>query len=158
MPLSCPSIERKPAMPEARRRAFTLIELVCVIVVLGVLSAVAIPVYLDHSRDAAAAACRGALGGLRAGIANYYAWSATPAGGGASTFPSLAALAAPGVTLAQDIPANPFDRSGAPNNVVDATGQAPGAIIGSDGGWCYNPDTGEIWANTSTKSCFENTF
>lgn len=140
------------------RRGFTLIELATVIVILGVVSAVAIPVYLDYTRVANRSACRGALGAMRAAVANYYAWSATPAGGSLAVYPSLAALSTADTVLEGGVPANPFDRDGTPNNVVDAGGQAKGTVIGLTGGWCYDEATGQVWANTSTKGSFENTY
>ncbi len=48
-----------------RRSAFTLIELIAVLVVLAILSAVALPKYLDHSAQARAAADDGSLAGIR---------------------------------------------------------------------------------------------
>lgn len=51
-----------------RKRGFTLIELVMVILLLAVLSAVAIPNFIDFRTDAKNAATLGALGALRSAI------------------------------------------------------------------------------------------
>lgn len=148
---------RKFSTGPCRRRAFTLIELVTVIVILGVLSAVAVPVYLDYGRDARRAACQGALAGMRAAIANYYSFGATPAGGATPQYPSVAQLETVGAVLQVAVPPNPYDSDAVPNNIVDATGETAGTVIGTTMGWAYNPQTGEIWANSSTKTEFENT-
>jgi len=59
------------------QRGFTLIELVMVIVILGVLAAVAIPKFVDLKSDAQLAALQGVVGGINSASAvNYAAKSA----------------------------------------------------------------------------------
>ncbi len=61
------------------QRGFTLIELVMVIVILGVLAAVAIPKFVDLKGDAQIAATQGVAGALNSGSAiNYAARSVSP--------------------------------------------------------------------------------
>ena len=51
------------------QKGFTLIELVIVIVVLGILAAIAIPRYISIQRDARIASVNGIAGGLRGAVA-----------------------------------------------------------------------------------------
>ncbi len=127
---------------------FTLIELVIIIVVLGILAAIAIPKYQDISSEAKEAACRGALGGLRSGITIFYANMAVTTG--SADWPTGVNLNTIGSVMEQEVPENPYcDDANYPDSIV-ITVNARGTMEGTDCGWAYNETTGELWPNTNT--------
>jgi prepilin-type N-terminal cleavage/methylation domain-containing protein len=138
------------------RAGFTLIELMGVVLILGILSAVAFPRFLGYETQAKQSSCRGTLGGVRASIAYFYANEAVMSG--TATYPSLAELT-DGSALQEDIPENPYNSS---NSVAAATPVEAGSrdIIAGGAGWAYYDGSlggnAVFYANTDTVS--ENSF
>ena len=136
---------------QVNQKGFTLVEIVIIIVVLGILAAVAIPKYQNITGEAKEAACRAALGSLRSAITIYYANAAVKTG--TATWPTIDDLRTVGVVMEQSIPENPYAEF-APDSIV--TGATPDSTVGTRGGWAYLAATGEIWPNTSVSN--ENTW
>jgi prepilin-type N-terminal cleavage/methylation domain-containing protein len=117
---------------------FTLIELVIVIVILGILAAVAIPKYEDMREQARVATIKGQLGSIRSAIAIQYARNAL---NGSATFPTL-----DGTIFADGrVPREPVNNS----NAVKTT-----AGVDDTGGWQYTAATGIVKINVSAYSSY----
>ena len=135
-------------------RAFTLIELIVVIVVLAILSGVAIPKYFDYASNAKQSATKGILGGVRSAVANFYANSAVQ---GTPAYPTLTQLQTVGTVMQEPMAASPYATNAATaGDVAAATYPAdpiatPPPVAGNTG-WNYDASKGKFWCNSATDS------
>jgi prepilin-type N-terminal cleavage/methylation domain-containing protein len=132
------------------RSAFTLIELIAVIVVLAILSGVALPRYFDYADKAKEAALHGSLGGVRAGIANFYADQAID---GNAQYPTATELGTQGTVMQEDLPDNPYNGLNTIKTVTSLT-DAQNRVADGTTGWCFyvnnasDPPVYYFWANS----------
>ena len=134
-----------------RRRAFTLIELMAVVVILAILAGIAIPRFLDYRDRAREAATKGVLGGVRAGMATFFADQVITTS--VAAYPTSVELGTVGTVMQDEIAANPY------NNKVGifamGLGDANNRATNNATGWAYyvnnslNPPAAVFWANSS---------
>lgn len=125
------------------KAAFTLIELIAVIIVLAILAGVAVPKYFDYTDRARTSAVQGVLGNVRSACGNFYAnasLSGTPA------YPTLAQLTTVGTVMQDAFPVNPYNNL----NTVTAANSTEWTARTASGsfGWRYYVD------NTATPPVF----
>jgi Tfp pilus assembly protein PilE len=148
-PLRLPNPDSMITTHAPRNRAFTLVELIVIIVVLAILSGVAIPKYIDYTANAKASSAKATLGAVRSAIANFYSNSALT---GTAAFPTLVQLQTLGTVMQEALPANPYNSDA---TIAAGTWAAtPPVTPGS--GYDYDVAVGRFWLNTSGVS--ENTW
>ena len=134
---------------QGRSRAFTLIELIVIIVVLAILSGIAIPKYIDYTANAKAAAAKATLGAVRSSLANCFANTALT---GTPAYPTLTDLQTLGTVMQEAIPPNPYNNDA---TIVAATWAATPPISGTNG-YNYDATAGRFWLNSTTSGINEN--
>jgi prepilin-type N-terminal cleavage/methylation domain-containing protein len=148
--------QRTRAKPSCKspqtRRGFTLIELLAVVVILAILAGVAVPKFMDYQAQAREASCKGTLGGVRAGMANYLvdsSFTGTPA------YPAFADLFVPGIVMQEEIPANPYTGyTGV--NFLGLGDSIARSVVANTKGWNYyvknvpQPPEAVFWANSNS--------
>ena len=132
------------------KRAFTLVEILIVVVILGILAAVVIPQFVNASDEAQVGNVETQLRTLRTQIQLFRAQSDTNA------FPVLVAGNADGTVtwapmiaaqLLQAAPVNPRTNSSQiTTTALTAVAGMDAAMADTNVGWFYNQTTGEIWA------------
>ncbi len=125
-----------------KQKGFTLIELIIVLVLLGIVAAIAIPKYLDLTSQAKEKALKGNLSNIRGTISMQYSKSILD---NAAAFPTLNATIFQGGIMPDDV----YTPT---SNVVPSTNDPIAAGDFTDvGGWVYNKTTGEVRVNLAGK-------
>ena len=119
-------------MTRTIRTGFTLIELMAVVLILAILAGVALPRFFNYQTQAKEAACKGTLGGVRAGVANFYADAAITTG--TAAYPTLLQLT-DGSTMQETIPENPYNSSADVTGVTSIVAAA--RTVAGAAGWNY---------------------
>ncbi len=118
------------------RRAFSLLEIMIVVVIMGILAAVAIPRFAGAADEARTAATESVLASVRASIAAYRAGAVIA---GEDPFPTLAELT-DGSVLRDPPPANPFTGVRGVQAVTRNQAEARTVVNKTAAGWNYFAD------------------
>ncbi|MBI5368563.1 MAG: type II secretion system protein [Planctomycetes bacterium] len=159
-----------PPQLTLRRRGFTLVEMIMVIILMLILSAVAFPRFVDIYTEARRSAVNSALGAVRTAISLYVHRQAMPPpiGSNRPYYPTLALLQMsqnkPGIVFAQKMPENPFcsdnDLSarrrivGKDAAVADGVVPDPGENV-LTGAWAYDSFMGAAGSSTEGEAYVE---
>ncbi len=128
---------------KGRESAFTLVEVVVVIVVLAVLGSIAVPRFIDFNDSSKVAATKEGLVDLREQIQLLYLKDAVS--GGEASYPSLGNLK----SATKDTgPSNPYSPEGSDDSKIRKTPNNTNSANYGAGGWAYDPSTGDIRANS----------
>lgn len=127
----------------SRKNGFTLVELVVVVLILGILAAVAVPKIINNSDEAADSGVAQTLSSIRDAVELYR--TQTNAGG----YPQGADSAAIHTKLQRSLRGSIFPKAkvgGLNSNAVKIV--TPLAVGGTEG-WAYDPTTGEVIINSN---------
>jgi general secretion pathway protein G len=148
--------------------AFTLVELMIVVAIIGVLAGVAIPKFADMLEKSREGATKGSLGVIRSSVSQYYAdqqgvyplnlntATSTIGGVGYKAFVPHYIDKVPAVKATAMYTGNAALHRGKgpgtgtnPFAVTTGTHSAPAFAATSSGkGWKYNNSTGHVWVNS----------
>lgn len=137
----------------ARRRAFTLVEILIVVVLLAILAATIVPQFSSSTKDAQESSAAFSLQGLRSQIEIY---KAQHSGQTPTTLDKLTvrtnsqgttgtdAVSYPFGPYMPHVPENPFNQQ----RTVEAISSYPPSSVGaSTSGWLYHSTSGNVFLN-----------
>jgi len=137
----------------SRRSAFTLVEVLIVVVIMAILAATIIPQFTDSTKDAKSSTGKFNLHTLRSQIELYRTQhnGTAPSATLVELTQQTDASGTAGTTAAfpygpylREIPLNPFTNSKAVKTTTNNPA-AVGDVTSGGGGWIYNSTNGGIW-------------
>jgi len=131
-------------MRKSTRRAFTLVEILIVVVILGILAAMVVPQFASATGEAQQVATFDQLKKVRSALAIYYLQNASrypQVTAGDGTWGELVSLG-----YMREAPVNTWIGTG--NSKVISLGNAPDAGWQADHAWIFNAPTGDVWAGS----------
>lgn len=126
-----------------RRRAFTLVEILIVVVILGILAAIVVPQFVNARDEAAMGTTVSELEKLRRAIDVFRARNSNQVPTVVAGNQTWGPLVGSGEYL-KDGPLNPW--VGSSNAGVIILRDSPDVAYQSNYGWIYDPATGRVWA------------
>lgn len=129
-----------------RRRGFTLIELVVVVLILGIIGAIAAPKMLNTMASAKTNAAKQNVAIIRSAIEAYRTQDPNNAYPPTNAATPLATSLMP--YLKGPFPASPLSNNN--NTVADSSASPLVYISGNTAGWLYNSTTGDFGLNDAT--------
>ncbi len=137
-----------------KKNAFTLIEVLIVVVILGILSAIVVPKFASAGDDARTASIQSTVAGVRASIATFRTNAVIQ---GNSPYPTLTELT-DGTVLKVDVPINSFTNRGSVQSVSQVQANARAVVNSAGAGWNYfvsnnsNPPVAIFYANCENQT------
>lgn len=135
------------------RKAFTLVEILIVVVILGILAAIVVPQFTSASEDAQIGNVESQLQTIRNQIELFRVRNNGTPPALATLFDADDPVDANGNSTDDDLVNRDYLRT-APNNprtgtatVVAGVAAPAAAVAAGDDGWVYDAATGNIWAN-----------
>jgi general secretion pathway protein G len=137
------------------RRAFTLVEILIVIVILGILAAISIPQFAGASTEAQSNATFDALQKVRRAVGVYqvrHGGTPPPIVAGDGSVDPVTGLSCWGELVGNSgdymlgIPVNQWVSGANARRVVVVDNAVPDAVFHTDYGWIYDPVNGQVWA------------
>jgi len=141
-----------------KHTAFSLVEVLIVVVVLSILAAIAIPQFSGATDDARSASTQSTLAGVRSAIATHRMNAVI---NGNDPFPTLAALT-DGTVVKFNLPSNPYTGVGGVQAVSESQANNRTVVSQNTAGWNYyfdnnsTPPVAIFYSNCSDVSAVDD--